>query len=151
VTPRSAIVPLDCCLLWDQITTFCFQRHPHSSLKVVLPWEFSGKNVNLYHIKPTIMMHITTKINVTCELNIMCLYSLPFFFHLFSNLFLMCFSVSFTLSLLLLDLPITLSGDFSCFLCFSFPICVFYLRFFFPNLSSSAFKYCVGCGFYLLW
>jgi len=64
-------------------------------------------------------MHIKTKINVTYELNIMRLYSLPFSFRLFSTLFLMFFSVSFTHSLLLLDLSITLSGHFSCFLCFT--------------------------------
>jgi len=54
-------------------------------------------------------MHITTKINVTYELNIMRLYSIPFFFHFFSTLFLMFFSVSFTPSILLLDLFVSYS------------------------------------------
>jgi hypothetical protein len=72
---------------------------------------------------------------------------------LFSTLFLMFFFVSFTLSQLLLDL--FLNYSFWWFqlpsLFYSFPICVFYLRYLFPNLSSSDFKHCVDCGLYLLW
>jgi hypothetical protein len=53
-------------------------------------------------------MHITAKINVTYELNIMRLYSLPFSFPSFRLCF-SFFSVSFTLSLLLLDLFVNYS------------------------------------------
>ena len=90
-----------------------------------------------------------TKINVTYELNIMLLYRVPFFFHFFSTLFLMFFSVSFTLSLFLLDLSLTLSGDFSCFLCSKVFLFVSFI-YVSSSLSSGKFKYCVGCGLCLL-
>ena len=94
------------------------------------------------------MIQFTTKLTVAHEPNIMGLYSLPFFFHFFSTLFLKFFSVSFTLSLILLDLSVTFSGDFSCFLRFSVFLFVSFIYVSsFPYLSSSEFKYCVGGGF----